>query len=325
MAQKRVIITGAAGFIGYRLAETLHAEGVEVLSVDRLGHFDSRSEHGGAPHGERIDRDRFFDFWDRERPHVDGVFHLGACTDTTELDEAYLDRVNTGYSKEIWKRCARESIPLVYASSAATYGDGSLGYDDDESKTASLRPLNPYGESKRLFDLWALEEEKKGHAPPSWSGFKFFNVYGFGERHKGKMASVVLHAFDQIQRGERVKLFKSHRAGIADGEQKRDFVFVEDLVEVLQFAFQKPIRRGIYNLGTGRARSFLDLTNAVYAALGTPPQIEFIDTPLELRERYQYFTEATMGKLAAQGYKKPFTSLEEGVKKTVTRLQSLHS
>jgi ADP-L-glycero-D-manno-heptose 6-epimerase len=185
---------------------------------------------------------------------------------------------------------------------------------------SELKPLNPYGESKRLFDLWALHQELNGKAPPYWSGFKFFNVYGFGERHKGKMASVVLHAFDQIQKRGRVQLFKSHKEGILDGHQKRDFIWVRDVVQVLRFASEKPIQRGIFNLGTGQARTFLDLVTAVFTELGEIPQIDFIDTPEELRARYQYFTEAKMDKLRSEGYTEPFQSLESGVSYYVEQL-----
>jgi ADP-L-glycero-D-manno-heptose 6-epimerase len=183
-----------------------------------------------------------------------------------------------------------------------------------------LKPLNPYGESKLEFDLWALEQERKGLKPPSWSGFKFFNVYGFGERHKGRMATVVLQAFDQIKKSGEVKLFRSHKEGIADGEQRRDFVYVGDVVDVLRFAMDSPIPRGIFNLGTGRARTFLDLVRAVFKELGVPEKIRFIDTPVELRARYQYLTEARMERLRAQGYERPFHSLEDGVAATIRDL-----
>lgn len=211
-------------------------------------------------------------------------------------------------------------MAFVYASSAATYGDGSLGYDDDESAIAALRPLNPYGVSKQRFDLFVLEEESKGVAPPAWAGFKFFNVYGFGERHKRRMASVVLQAFDQIRERRSVRLFRSHREGIADGHQTRDFIHVADVVDVLHFALERPLARGIYNLGTGRGRTFLDLALATFVALGVPPRIEFIDTPEDLRGRYQYFTEARMAKLRTAGWTRPFTSLEDGVRECVERL-----
>jgi ADP-L-glycero-D-manno-heptose 6-epimerase len=315
-----ILVTGAAGFIGARFVESCNAERLPVVSVDESEHFETRPEHASIDFGRVVDREELFDWLATDRPRLASITHLGACADTTETDEEYLRRMNVEYSQKIWNHATREKIPLVYASSAATYGGGELGYDDDVAILPRLKPLNLYGQSKNLFDIWALAEEKRGSKPPSWSGFKFFNVYGFGERHKKKMASVVLHAFDQIRAGGSVKLFKSHRAGIADGDQKRDFIAVEDVIDVLHFARTRPIVRGIYNLGTGEARTFLDLARAVFAALEMPERIQFIPTPEEIREKYQYFTEARMERLRAQGYTKPFTSLEKGVATYVARL-----
>lgn len=315
-----LLVTGAAGFIGARFVESCRARGIAVVAVDQTEHFGARKEHRTIDFGRVVDREQLLGWLDSERPGLAGIVHLGACTDTTEMDVAYLERVNVAYSQALWRAASREGIPFVYASSAATYGDGSQGYDDDESRIPLLRPLNPYGESKQRFDLWALAEEASGRRPPAWSGFKFFNVYGFGERHKGKMSSVVLQAFDQIRRTGEVTLFRSHRPGVADGHQTRDFVFVSDVVEVLHFALATPLRRGIYNLGTGRGRTFLDLANATFAALGAPPRIAFIDTPAAIRDRYQYFTEARMEKLRAAGYGSDFTPLEAGVRQYVQRL-----
>jgi ADP-L-glycero-D-manno-heptose 6-epimerase len=318
-----VLITGAAGFIGARYAEACAARGETLVSVDERRHFGARPEHRGIDFGEIVDRDKLFDWLRARKPRLSAIVHMGAITDTTELDEEKLRRLNLEYSKSLWSHAAREGVPFVYASSAATYGAGELGYDDDEKLIPRLKPLNPYGESKRLFDLWALEEEAAGRKPPAWSGFKFFNVYGFGERHKGSMASVALHAFDQIRATGRARLFRSHRADVRDGEQKRDFILVDDVVRVLDFARSGGrIRRGIYNLGTGRARTFLDLARAVFAALGKPEQVEFIDTPEAIRDRYQYFTEARMERLRAAGYGEAFTALEAGVGAYVTRLSS---
>jgi ADP-L-glycero-D-manno-heptose 6-epimerase len=251
--------------------------------------------------------------------------HLGACTDTTEMDVDYLRRVNLEYSQRLWRWAAERGVPLVYASSAATYGDGAQGYDDDEARIPSLRPLNPYGESKQQFDLFALAEDRAGRHPPVWSGFKFFNVYGYGERHKGAMASVVLHAFDQIRHDGEVRLFASHRPDFADGEQRRDFVFVDDVVEVLHFALAAPLQRGIFNLGTGTSRTFLDLAHATFAALGMPRRVRFIPMPEHLRARYQYATEARMARLRAAGFAAPFTTMEVGVRRYVERLLSAAS
>jgi ADP-L-glycero-D-manno-heptose 6-epimerase len=317
-----ILVTGAAGFIGARFVESCAERGIPVVSVDRTEYFTSRPEHQGIDFGRIVDRDDLFAWLRKERPRLSAIMHLGACTDTMVLDEAYLRKTNLEYSQAIWEYASRERVPLVYASSGATYGDGSQGYDDDEALLPKLEPLNPYGMSKQLFDLWALERERAGERPPHWSGFKFFNVYGFGERHKNKMASVALHARDQILKTGKARLFKSHREGIADGEQKRDFVSVEDVVSVLHFAREKPIDRGIFNLGTGRARTFLDLVRGVFAALGRPVHIEFIVTPEVLRTRYQYFTEARMERLRREGYAKPFLSLEEGVARYMKRLSS---
>ena len=315
-----ILVTGAAGFIGARFVESCNAKRLATISVDKREHFETRPEHAAVDFGRIVDRDELFAWLAAERPKLASIMHLGACADTTETDAEYLRRMNVEYSQKIWQHATREKIPLVYASSAATYGGGELGYDDDVALLPRLKPLNLYGQSKNAFDAWALAEEKRGAKPPTWSGFKFFNVYGFGERHKRKMASVVLHAFDQIRAGGSVKLFESHRAGIADGEQKRDFIAVEDVIDVLHFAREKPIERGIYNLGTGEARTFLDLARAVFAAAKRPEKIDFIPTPEAIRERYQYFTEARMERLRAQGYARPFTSLERGVAAYVDRL-----
>lgn len=317
-----LLVTGAAGFIGARFVESCAVRGIGVVSVDRAPHFAERPEHAGVAFGRIVDRDALFEWLDAETPRLAGIVHLGACTDTTQLDVAYLERVNVDYSKRLWHFAAGRGLPFVYASSAATYGDGAHGWDD-EAGVDALVPLNPYGDSKQRFDRFALAAAQRGDAPPAWSGFKFFNVYGFGERHKGRMASVVLHAFDQIRATGRVRLFRSHRPDFADGEQKRDFVAVEDVVDALHFALAKPVAAGLYNLGSGRARSFLDLARATFAALGRVPAIDFVDTPPELRARYQYFTEARMQKLRAAGWSHPATPLEAGVARYVARLLAI--
>ncbi len=325
-----IIVTGAAGFIGYQTAKTLLQMKERVVLVDEPLFFETRQEHQDLIRdpkvSETVSPDEILEasFYEEKiamGTPITGIIHLGACSDTTETREDFLKRVNIDYSKRLWELATQFKFPFVYASSAATYGAGEEGYSDDESKLASLKPLNLYGESKAKFDLWALEQEKRLSTPPSWSGFKFFNVYGFGERHKGKMASVVLQGFDQISAHQKLKLFKSHKEGIADGEQKRDFIYVGDVVSVLLYALRKPIKRGIFNLGTGNARSFRDLAIATFQALQITPQIEFIDTPIEIRDRYQYFTEATMDKLKNEGYVQAFTSLEEGVRKTIADLK----
>lgn len=321
-----ILVTGAAGFIGYRTAKELKRKGEKVIAVDELLFFESRDEHQDLNVDLKISpadalEESFYKDLIAKKTPVTAIIHLGACTDTTEMRLDYLKEVNFEYSQKLWAIAAQFQIPFAYASSAATYGEGEFGYEDAEASMQKLKPLNPYGDSKLQFDLWALNEEKKGHHPPAWSGFKFFNVYGFGERHKGKMSSVVLQGFDQIQKNGTLKLFRSHKAGIADGEQKRDFVFVNDVVQVLIFAILSPIKRGIYNLGSGKARSFLDLAKATFQALGKEPAIEFIDTPVAIRDRYQYFTEAQMQKLRSVGYHSPFTTLEEGVNLTVQSLK----
>jgi len=324
---ERYVVTGAAGFIGARFVEAARARGADVISVDvktaAMNAFASRPEHRGLDFGTTLGIDELEPWLEREKPKdLTAVIHLGACSDTMELDESVHERLNIAYSKMLWTWCAKHGVPLVYASSAATYGDGAAGYDDDESAIGSLQPLNPYGWSKQRVDLWVLERERAGEQPPTWAGFKFFNVYGFGERHKGRMASVILHSADQIRASGKVKLFKSHKAGYADGEQKRDFVYVDDVVDVLLFAAAGGLKRGIYNLGSGKARTFVDLARATFRALGKEPNIEFIDMPEALRERYQYFTEAKMERLRTAGYVKPFTSLEDGAARYVGRLEA---
>lgn len=315
-----LLVTGAAGFIGARFVESCGARGIPVVSVDRKASFGDRPEHRGFDFGTIVDFEALDAWLAAERPTLRGIVHLGACTDTTEMDVTYLRRVNLEYSERLWRYATERRVPLVYASSAATYGGGELGYDDDESRIPELRPLNPYGESKQQFDLFALAEERAGRTPPAWTGFKFFNVYGYGERHKGKMASVILHAFDQIRADGEVRLFKSYHPDFADGAQRRDFVAVDDVVAVLHFALDRPIARGILNLGSGTSRTFLDLAHATFAALGLAPRIRFIDMPETLRPRYQYATEARMARLRAAGYDAPFLSLEDGARRYVERL-----
>ncbi|MCW5890789.1 MAG: ADP-glyceromanno-heptose 6-epimerase [bacterium] len=309
-----LLVTGAAGFIGARFVDSCTRRGIACTSADKASHFGARAEHRDVDFGAIVDRDDLLPWLERDRPPLAGIVHLGACTDTTETDIAYLDRVNVRYSERLWQFAVAERVPMVYASSAATYGDGSEGFDDDEARIPRLRPLNFYGDSKQRFDCFVLDAERAGQSPPAWSGFKFFNVYGPGERHKGRMASVVLHAFDQIRASGTVRLFRSHRPDVPDGHQRRDFIHVDDVVDALHFALARPLPRGIYNLGTGTARTFLDLAHATFAALGVPPSITWTDTPIDLRARYQYRTEATMDRLAAAGWAHPTVALEDGVR-----------
>ncbi len=322
MSSETLLVTGAAGFIGARFVESCNARGVPVVSVDRRDAFASRPEHRRLDFGKILDIEELPGWLADGRPDLAGIVHMGAISATTELDEALLKRLNVDYSKNLWNEARRLGLPLVYASSAAVYGDGALGFDDDDALVPRLKPLNPYGESKRRFDLWALEEAAAGRTPPSWAGFRFFNVYGYGERHKGPQASVVLHGYDQVKAKGEIRLFRSHRDGVAHGHQSRDFVDVSDTVEAMWFALKRPIAAGIYNVGTGKARTFLDLAKAVFASLGAPERIEFVDTPLGIRERYQYFTEAKMDRLRAQGFAKKPVALEDGVDWYVRRLES---
>lgn len=310
-----IVITGAAGFIGSCLVSKLNNQGIkEIVLVDDFSRTDKNRNILNKVFATTVDRTIFFEWFRQNNGHIEFVFHIGARTDTAEFDISVFNELNLGYSKTVWNLCAEYNIPLVYASSAATYGDGSLGYDDDPKLIPSLKPLNPYGVSKNEFDKWVLQQ--KTH-PPCWYGIKFFNVFGPNEYHKGRMASVVFHSFHQIQKTGRAKLFRSHREGCADGMQLRDFIFVKDLVDVLWFLMSHRDHSGIYNLGTGKARSFVDLVNSVFSAMDLDPAIDFIDIPSDIRDKYQYFTEARMEKLRNIGYEKPFTSLEAAVEEYV--------
>jgi ADP-L-glycero-D-manno-heptose 6-epimerase len=309
--KKYIVVTGAAGFIGSCLAGYLNHLGEEnLILVDEFSRLDKVPNLEGKKYSHRVERDLFFDWLNAENPLVKFVYHLGARTDTTEFDYAVHEKLNVVYSKNIWNYCTQNNIPLVYASSAATYGSGSLGYDDDHAIVDKLEPLNPYGVSKNEFDKWALKQETQ---PPHWYGLKFFNVYGPNEYHKGRMASVIFHAFNQIKEKGFVQLFKSHRPDYEDGQQLRDFIYVKDVIKVCHWYSMALPPSGLYNLGTGKARSFEDLVKATFAGLDKVPDIRFIDMPEDIRDKYQYFTEANMKKLKDSGYKEPFTSLEEGV------------
>ncbi len=306
-----IIVTGAAGFIGSALAGYLNHLGyTNLILVDDFSREDKKRNWETKSYAQCIDRAVFFEWLKASHPPVRLIFHLGARTDTTEFDYAVHEKWNVRYSQDIWQYCSEQNIPLIYASSAATYGGGELGYKDDHSLCAQLKPLNPYGVSKNEFDKWALAQSD---APPHWYGLKFFNVYGPNEYHKGRMASVIFHAFNQIREQGFVKLFRSHRPDFEDGEQLRDFVYVKDLVKVCVWLMDQLPASGLYNLGTGKARSFADLARSTFAALDTEPDIRFIDMPEDIRDTYQYFTEADMSKLLDAGYPHPFYSLEDGV------------
>ncbi|MBU2651798.1 MAG: ADP-glyceromanno-heptose 6-epimerase [Bacteroidetes bacterium] len=308
---KTIIVTGAAGFIGSIVISYLNSRGYDnIIAVDEFSRQEKNINLQNISGLIKINRDELFSRLKKENIRTDFFFHIGARTDTTEFDKKVFDRLNTGYSRMVWEYCTMHQVPLIYASSAATYGLGEHGYEDDHKLIPLLKPLNPYGDSKNEFDIWVLKQQEQ---PPCWAGFKFFNVYGPNEYHKGRMASVIFHAFRQIQETGRVRLFRSHKDGYRDGEQLRDFIYVKDVVDVLLHFMENRPENGIYNLGTGKARTFLDLAKATFSAMGVQPQIDFIDTPADIRDKYQYFTEARMEKLLSTGYPGKFHSLESGI------------
>jgi ADP-L-glycero-D-manno-heptose 6-epimerase len=306
-----IVITGAAGFIGSCLVRKLNDEGYnDLILVDDFSKSEKEQNLSGKKFTAKVERDHLMEWLKANHRFVQFVFHIGARTDTTETDVTIFNKLNLNYTKEVWNTCIEFGLPLVYASSAATYGAGEFGYDDSEELIEKLRPLNPYGESKNNFDKWAIHQERK---PYFWAGLKFFNVYGPNEYHKGRMASVIFHAYRQISSSGKMKLFRSHNPKFKDGEQLRDFVYVKDVVNVCYWLLLHRKNSGIYNLGSGKARTFLDLTRSTFKAMNKKEQIEFIDTPADIRDKYQYFTEANMSKLKSIGYTAPFTTLEEGV------------
>ena len=306
-----IVVTGAAGFIGSYLVGYLNRLGFsKLVLVDDFKSEEKKANLSGKQFICEVDRSNFFSWFQDNKETVKFVFHLGARTDTTEMDYAVHKKWNLDYSIAVWDSCTEYNIPLVYASSAATYGAGDLGYSDNHEVVGKLHPLNPYGVSKNQFDLWAISQQK---TPPFWAGLKFFNVYGPNEYHKGRMASVVFHAFNQVKSTGKVLLFRSHNPNYKDGEQIRDFIFVKDVCKICLWLMENQPSSGLYNTGTGVARTFNDLVTAIFRTLETPINIGYIDTPADIRDKYQYFTEAEMGKLAAAGYNVPFYSLEDGV------------
>ena len=306
-----IVITGAAGFIASFLAQELNQIGHRnLILVDDFTIEKKNDNHKNIICSHKVQRDDFIDWHNTNTPEIEAVFHIGARTDTTEMDHKVHERLNLEYSKSIWELCVKTQTPLIYASSAATYGLGELGYSDNHELVHNLKPLNPYGESKNEFDKWALKQNSQ---PPFWAGLKFFNVYGPNESHKGRMASVVYHAFHQIKATGEMKLFRSHNPNFKDGEQLRDFIYVKDVVSICLFLYENQKQSGLYNVGTGTARSFIDLVSSTFKALHLEPNISFIDTPEDIRDKYQYFTEADMNKLKSDGYTKPFYSLEDGI------------
>jgi len=324
MDQKaKIIVTGAAGFIGSYMVSYLNRKGYyNIIIVDEFSDLEKKSNYRSKRFVDFVERERFIEWIYHEPFKIDFVFHLGARTDTTEFDYSIHEKWNVEYSKKVWQYCTEKGVPLIYASSAATYGNGELGYKDDHDIVGQLKPLNPYGVSKNEFDKWALEQ---GDQPPFWAGLKFFNVYGPNEYHKGRMASVMFHSYSQIKETGKVKLFRSHKPEYKDGEQLRDFIHVDDVAAIMfwmmevisrQLAIgngQSRLTNGIYNVGTGQARTFKDLVTAIFNSLNLKPEIEFIDTPEDIREKYQYFTEADMNKLRTAGYNKTFLTLEQGI------------
>ncbi len=309
-----IILTGVSGFIGSCLLTELNKNGYdrEVVIVDDFYKLYKDKNTDNKNVREWMHRDIFLDWFEKTSQKIDFVLHMGARTDTTLMDTSIFDYLNVEYSKRIWKVCARHEIPLIYASSAATYGDGTYGFSDDHALVNKLKPLNPYGDSKHQFDLWSLAQEEK---PPFWIGCKFFNVYGPNEYHKSRMASVIFHTFNKIRNSGEMHLFKSHRPDFADGHQSRDFIYVKDVIDMILFLMKNKdkVASGLYNFGTGKARSFLDLARATFNAINIPENITYIDTPEDIRNTYQYFTEADMSKIQKAGYNKPFWSLEDGI------------
>ncbi|MEX1003697.1 MAG: ADP-glyceromanno-heptose 6-epimerase [Crocinitomicaceae bacterium] len=306
-----IVVTGAAGFISSCLISKLNKEGYnEIVAVDDFSKTEKAQNLEGKKLVAKVPRKDFFKWADDYREQIDFVFHLGARTDTTEFDKSIFDELNVAYSQKMWDLCTQNAIRLVYASSAATYGLGEHGYVDDHGVVNKLEPLNPYGESKNEFDKWVLTQDDQ---PPFWAGLKFFNVYGPNEYHKGRMASVIFHAFNQIKETGAMKLFASHHPDYKDGEQLRDFVYVKDVVDVCIYLMRDLPDNGLYNLGTGTARTFNDLAKATFNAMGKEAKISYIPTPEDIRDKYQYFTEAKMDKLIQSGYKHRFHGLEEGI------------
>lgn len=307
-----IVITGAAGFIASFLAKELNEQGYsDLIIVDEFSIEKKKQNHKNLAYKHKVSRNEFFQWFESNKPKLEFIFHLGARTDTTEMDYSIHNELNVEYSKSIWNLCIRNKIPLIYASSAATYGLGEYGYSDNHEMVKNLKPLNPYGDSKNNFDKWVLEQDLK---PPFWAGLKFFNVYGPHESHKGRMASVVYHAYHQIKTTGGMKLFRSHNPKFKDGEQLRDFIYVKDVVSICLFLYDKQQNSGLYNVGTGNAASFRDLAENTFKALKMNSQITFIDTPMDIRDKYQYFTEADMTKIKSIGYNQPFYSLEDGIK-----------
>jgi len=308
-----IIVTGAAGFIGSAIVWQLNQEGItDIIVTDKMRDGNKWRNLAKLKYYDWVDKDELFDFLavEENAKKITAIIHMGAISATTEKNVDLLMSNNYKFTMKLWEFCTEHDVQYIYASSAATYGGGELGYDDNHLTIPQLRPLNPYGYSKQLFDEWALKQEK---TPSKWQGLKFFNVYGPQEYHKGRMASVIFHAFNQTREKGEVNLFKSYKQGYVDGGQLRDFVYVKDITEVIVFMLKANIENGLYNLGSGEARSFFDLAKNTMVAMGEEPKINFIEMPIDIRDKYQYFTQANMEKLKRNGYTKPFHTLEEGI------------
>ncbi len=320
---KRFIVTGGAGFIGCNLVKALNGRGYDnIIVVDNLSDDRKNKNLSALTYSEYFDKTEFRSLFKAGKiPKIDCVFHLGACSSTLVMDEAYLHQNNYLYTRELCEWSLENNIRFIYASSAATYGDGTLGYSDEDSLTPKLQPLNPYGKSKQLFDLWALEHDLLN----TIVGLKYFNVFGPHEDHKGAMRSLVNKAYAQVLQTGEITLFKSHRLDYRDGEQTRDFIYVDDAVNVTLFFYDHLEVSGLFNCGTGIARTWIDLAKALFAAMNREPKIRFIDIPAEIRDKYQYHTQADLNKLRHAGYATPFLSVEEGVLQYVKHYLSKQS
>jgi ADP-L-glycero-D-manno-heptose 6-epimerase len=315
-----IILTGGAGFIGSCFLAKLNSKNIDdIIIVDDLDDSGKEQNLAGKRFQDYIPKERFLELLEHNRlPVIKHIIHMGACSSTLVTDQDYLMSNNYEYSRRLAAWALAQHLPFIYASSAATYGDGSFGYDDSDENTLRLKPLNLYGESKQLFDLWLL---KNGYASRA-TGLKFFNVFGPNEYHKKEMMSVICRRFDELKNGQPMRLFKSYLPQYKDGEQKRDFIYVKDAVEVIYYFYENPQACGIFNLGTGSARSWNDLARAIFSALKIQPKIEYIEMPLALRDKYQYFTQANMEKLRSCGCRHKFSTLEEAIKDYSTYLDS---
>jgi len=306
-----IVVTGAAGFIGSYIVGKLNREGFnDIVLVDKFNDPLKDPNTANKQFSAMVDRDDFFTWLADNQQFVQIIIHMGARTDTIGQEPEVYHQLNFEYSQNIWKACIKYGLPLIYASSASTYGDGSKGFDDDHNLVPTFEPLNLYAQSKHDFDVWALKQTQQ---PYFWAGLKFFNVFGPNEYHKGRMASVIYQAYNKIGETSEMKLFRSHRDDIADGEQARDFIYVEDVARVVRFFMDNRKNSGIYNVGTGLARTYIDLAKAVFHSMNIPQNIGFMDTPEDLKGKYQYYTCANINKLRSIGYDTPFYSLEEGI------------